>query len=583
MSNPTNNSHTEQVGGVRFANADAAALLGGHLAQCSNPDPEGWQIVKHNPSRTVYHGRIDDQEIYLKHYHGRSLIHRLRRLLGRSEAMREMAFSQYLSSRSVPTAPTLAARSEGGTEWLATRAVTPAVPGDKWHEQQLLRGRQGQREIQKHIAALAKLIGKMHRAGVVHQDLHCGNVMIQTDTHKPRLVLMDLHRMTRRRRLSRRMMAANIAQLFHDRQFFTTRSERLRFLKHYLPVCGAAGTLRGWKVLVENFARRHTGRQHAQRDRRIMGLNRYFTPITSRGGWRGHVVLASKRRLGGSAAAELVLQAKDWREVLADPKSLLYGPDVTEIKDSHSARIVRRKLKIGPHELDIYIKQPRQKRFLKRLMSFVRPSRPLRAFRMGHELLTRRIATALPLAVMERRFGPLLLESILITETVHAPHLYDFMNTQLSNPPKGDTSLSFPQQRQLAQEVLWQLGRMLQQLHDNFFAHRDLKATNIRVRWSPGERPEIVLLDLDGLARVRFMTARRKFRGLMRLNVSLLQCPVVNHAGQLRMLLGYLRRPGSGRIHFKPYWRVLEEWSARKLRQQIRSRRRRQKAIRRPA
>ena len=68
----------------------------------------------------------------------------------------------------------------------------------------------------------------------------------------------------------------------------------------------------------------------------------------------------------------------------------------------------------------------------------------------------------------------------------------------------------------------------------------------------------------------------------MRLNVSLLECPAVTHAGRLRMLLGYLRRPGAGRINFKPYWRELERWSARKLRQQIRSRRRKQRAVRRP-
>jgi hypothetical protein len=69
----------------------------------------------------------------------------------------------------------------------------------------------------------------------------------------------------------------------------------------------------------------------------------------------------------------------------------------------------------------------------------------------------------------------------------------------------------------------------------------------------------------------------------MRLNVSLLACPTVNQAGRLRMLLGYLRRPGCGRIDFKPYWRVLEEWSQKKIRRQIRSRRKRQKAARRPA
>ena len=154
---------------------------------------------------------------------------------------------------------------------------------------------------------------------------------------------------------------------------------------------------------------------------------------------------------------------------------------------------------------------------------------------------------------------------------------------QLNEARLGDRRMSVPQQRQLAQEVLWQMGRLLQRLHDSGFAHRDLKANNMLVRWSPGEPPEIVLLDLDGLSRRRrHLTARRKFQGLMRLNVSLLECPVVNHAGRLRMLLGYLRRPGSGRIHFKPYWRMLERWSGRKLRQQIRSRRKRQRAVRKP-
>ena len=79
------------------------------------------------------------------------------------------------------------------------------------------------------------------------------------------------------------------------------------------------------------------------------------------------------------------------------------------------------------------------------------------------------------------------------------------------------------------------------------------------------------------------MTARQEFQGLMRLNVSLLECPAVTHAGRLRMLLGYLRRPGAGRINFKPYWRQLQRWSRGKIRRQIRSRQRRQRAQRRSA
>lgn len=564
--------------GVCFADAETEAMLRPHLDALAAPKPEVWEIVKQNDSRTVYRGVLEGREVYLKHYHNRSWIHRLRRRLGISEAMREFRLARYLFSRGVPTAPPLAACRNRQYEWLLTRAVAPAEPCDAWHERQGRRGAEGQKRIRCCTAALGRLIGRMHLAGVIHDDLHCGNILVRTDGTGSTvdLVLMDLHRAYRRRRLSRRRRAINLAHLYHDRHPFTTRTDRLRFLRHYIAAGGSRGSVRGWLYWIERFAARHTRRQYAQRARRTHGKNRYFTPLRLDGGWRGHVVLASKRHLGGSRAAQMVLTEQGWREALQDIEGLFVDPTAEQIKNSRHTRIVRRRLRIGEHEVDVFLKRQRS-RWYKVPVDCFRASRPLRAFRLGHALLTRRIATALPLAALERRVGPFLRDSILITETVSAPHLYDFMNTWLSVPPRGDTPLSVPQQRQLAQEVLWQLGRMLQQLHDNRFAHRDLKATNLRVRWSPGERPEVVLLDLDGMRRVWCMTARRKLQGLMRLNVSLLQCPVVNHAGRLRMLMGYLRRPGAGRINFKPYWRLLEEWSARKLRQQIRSRRRRQR------
>ncbi|MBN1554916.1 MAG: hypothetical protein JXA11_09235 [Phycisphaerae bacterium] len=576
MKHTNDNSAPVREGKVRFADASVAAMLRPHLAALSDPNPDDWTIVKQNPSRTVYRGRLENQDVYLKHYHGRSWDHRFRRALGFSDAIHEFRLATYLQSRGVPTAKPLAACCDKETEWLLTRAVAPAEPCDIWHEKQLQNGTEGQTLIRRGAAALGELIGNMHRAGVVHSDLHCGNILVRTDGRKIHLVLMDLHRAYRRRRLSRRRQAANLAHLLHDRRYFTTRTDRLRFLMHYIVAGGSRGSARGWQYLIEQFAVRHTRRQHAQRARRTRGLNRYFAPVRLETGWRGHVVLASKRHMGGSTAAEVVFTREGWLEALGDIESLFSAPEAEGIKDGRFCRIARRRLAIGEHEVDVFLKRQKP-RWTKALIDCLRPSRPSRAFHLGHALLTRRIATALPLAALEKRKGPFLRDSILITETVQAPHLYDFMNNWLSVPPKGDTPLSVPQQRQLAQEVLWQLGRMLQQMHDNKFSHRDLKATNLRVRWSPGQRPEVVLLDLDGMRRVVCMSMRLRLRGLMRLNVSLLQCPVVNHAGRLRMLLGYLRRPGVGRINFKPYWRLLEEWSARKLRRQIRSRRRRQR------
>lgn len=565
---------------VRFADTSAAALLCDHLDELSRPADAGWEQVKHNASRTVYHRQIDDRCVYLKHYHSRTLAHRLGRLFGFSDANCEMRFSQYLSSHGVPTAQSLASGSSNGVEWLVTLAVAPARRGDEWHLEQLDRAKPGLRAIRKAIVALAELIGQMHTVGVIHCDLHAQNLLVRTDTPDPALVLMDLHRMKKRRRLSRRARVANLGQLLHDRFEWTSRTDRLRFLKHYLRISRPPGTLRGWVYMVEDFASRHRRRLYAQRDRRIFRDNQYFNHIKLPNFWSGYVVLSSKRKMAESKAAEMTFRTEDWKRVLEQPGRLLRGEGVEVIKDTPGCIIVRRNLTVGNHTVKVYIKSPRRKQPWKLLLDCFRSARPIRAFGLGHKLLTRRIATALPLATIQRRIGCFLLDSMLIVEAVDGQHLNLFLNQWLGNPSEGDAPLNYAQRRALGRDVLWQMGKLLQYLHDNNFHHRDLKGPNMIVQWSANKSPEIVLVDLDGLRPVRRLTARQQFHGLMRLNVSLLRCPGVNHAGRLRMLLGYLRRPGCGQINFKPYWRMLENWSDKKLRDQIRSRRMRQKASR---
>jgi tRNA A-37 threonylcarbamoyl transferase component Bud32 len=561
-----------------FEREDLAAVLGA----IADPASPAARLVKHNSSRTVWRVQTDDRAVYVKRYHPRSLWGRLKRAGGVGRARRELEYAQYLLARGVPAPTVLACGVVQGREYLVSQAVEPAQAADLWHMDRIDRdGPADRRQVALAAAALGELVGRMHAAGVIHGDLHCGNVLVRTDAHRPWLVLLDLHRMHRRRGLSRRQMTANLAQLYYDRFNFSRLADRLRFLKHYLAASGAGGSVAGWACMIEDFARRHARRQLSGRDRRIFASNTYFAPLRLGRGWRANVVLSSRQRLAGSAAAALTFEAPAWREAISRPEALFEGPGVEVVKDSPSSLVVRRRLRVGPHEVDVFIKRSRRKHPWKWPIDCLRPSRSKRAFELGHVLLARRIATALPLAALERRWGPLLRDNILITEAVEAPQLHRFLEAHLG-PPRTDTPLSAVQQRQLAQQVLGRLGVLVRRLHDNRLAHRDLKANNLLVKWSPQRRPEVVLVDLDGLKRVRWMTSQHGFGGLMRLNVSLLECPVVNHAGRLRMLLGYLRRGRTGRLDFKPYWRVLEDWSAKKLRRQIRSRRRRQRAVRRP-
>ena len=568
---------------VTYADAEAEKLLAAHLKSLNAPGQPVWNQVKQNASRTVYRGTIDGTDIYIKHFHGKSFFHRVARILRVSQARREMHYAKYLRARGV-AAPKPLAASTGDIEWFAAVAVVDAVPGDKWHATQRNSGPEGAKKITQATDAMAELISQMHACGVIHRDLHCGNILVSGDSNPPKLVLTDLHRLTHRVGLTRLAKTANLAQLLHDLRDTTTRTQRLRFLKHYLACSKSRGTLRGWEYLIDQMARRYTRKHRAHRDRRINRKNRYFAPVSPAPGWKGHVVLASKHCPPGSTAGTHVFTRAQWEAILAQGPSLLEGEDVKVIKDSPSGRVVQRKLKVGDIELEVHIKRPRRKQSWKILMDCFRASRPLRAFRLGHQMMTRGVDTALPLAAMERRIGPFLTDSILITETVHASHMNQFLHIRLAHVADPQLAgLSEAEQSTVAQNVLRSLGRMVRRLHDNNLVHRDLKSGNILVHWTPEDGPSVILIDLDGLKRVSRITMRQRFQGLMRLNVSLLQCTAVSHAGRLRMLLGYLRRPGAGRIEFKPYWRLLQNWSAQKLNQQITSRRKRQRKRKRDA
>jgi hypothetical protein len=158
-------------------------------------------------------------------------------------------------------------------------------------------------------------------------------------------------------------------------------------------------------------------------------------------------------------------------------------------------------------------------------------SRSMAAFRRGHALLARGIATARPAAAADMRHGGKLVGTLLMTEPVDGVPLPDWLK---QNPPPADR-----------RRLTWLLARMVRRLHDAGFTHRDLKAPNVLVSpaTGPGARP--VLVDLDGLRGGRQVSARKRIRSLMRLSVSLDEFEVARRTDRLRFLRAYLRPAGT--------------------------------------
>lgn len=82
------------------------------------------------------------------------------------------------------------------------------------------------------VHEVALVVRKMHRAGMHHQDLYSGHILLPKDPARG-IHLLDLGRVRRCRWLSMTWIIKDLAQLHYSTGWFTA-TERLRFLQTYL-------------------------------------------------------------------------------------------------------------------------------------------------------------------------------------------------------------------------------------------------------------------------------------------------------------------------------------------------------------
>jgi hypothetical protein len=239
------------------------------------------------------------------------------------------------------------------------------------------------------------------------------------------------------------------------------------------------------------------------------------------------------------------LDPDDWRRALSDVRRLIEaepGPGERVHRNKPGATVVRRQLQVGPHALDVFIKQHRPRSAVGRLIDLFRSSRAKRAFRQGHRLMMHGLSTALPLACLERRVGPVVVESVLVTEAAaEAVALHRFLAGPFAAmPPRQQAGA----RRQLAEQI----GRAVAVLWRCGLVHRDLKAPNLLVRCEAGRPAELVVIDLDGVRRA----GPDRARALRRVAQSADELAGLTRTDRLRVLRAFL---GPGQP-WKPLWRA---------------------------
>src|SRR4051812_29875790 len=157
------------------------------------------QVVKQGPHRTVYRVRLDGLDVHLKHYPVYDLRAWLRQLVRPSKARTEYEIAERLAARGVPTVVPLAVGERvttlgAGESWLVTETLAGTEPLSTFVERLPQMDARRQTALRQRLAvALGRFTARLHNAGVLHHDLHAGNLLARWTDDEPELFLIDLH------------------------------------------------------------------------------------------------------------------------------------------------------------------------------------------------------------------------------------------------------------------------------------------------------------------------------------------------------------------------------------------------------
>ncbi len=505
--------------------------------------------VKQGFGRTVYRVDLPHRSFFVKHLRSTGLVQAAKLLFRDGACRREYAKARELSDRGVPAIVPIALGERRRGLWLresflVTEAVPQACTLDEYLAVHLPRLDAAERfDVRvRLIAALARLCADAHRAGVFHDDLHGGNILLRLDTCRPgerrapELFLADLPGVQLSGPLDVARTRESLVMLCAAFLSRSSQADRRRFWSAYLAARPEAGVVDRdlYAAELQRAAFHHARRIVRRRDKRAWTDNRDF--------YRLNVV-------DGTAHAVRELPRTMVEQLLKSPEKFWQANVDRPVKLSHGSLVVEAELPLVDRSLPVAVKRLRPKTWWKALSLYLRRGRAPEAWYRGHALLARGIPTARPLVVYEPRSGRLQRDGYLLTEWLVGAqdvHLYGW---ELARRGADE-------RRRRTRQSAEALGRTVGRLHDQGFAHRDLKGNNLLLR-ERRDGVEPFLIDLDGLRQMPRVSFRAACRNLTRLAVSIEMHPWISRTDRLRFLRAYLRQRLDDRATWKTWWRAV--------------------------
>lgn len=193
-----------------------------------------WEPVASSAFAAVSRFEWEGRPYYYKRYLERGWLEAVKARVFGSRAERAWRGGLLLEENAFATPEVVVAGWRGA----ACFAVTRAVVGGMGLEQYLRRmkartGPEARRAAWRVEEELGRMVGRMHKDGIIHGDLRWGNVLVEGEPENLRFVLLDNERTKRYRRAPRRKILKNLVQLNMIPNLAMSRTERMRFWRAY--------------------------------------------------------------------------------------------------------------------------------------------------------------------------------------------------------------------------------------------------------------------------------------------------------------------------------------------------------------
>ena len=344
--------------------------------------------------------------------------------------------------------------------------------------------------------SLARLVADIHSKKIFYRDLHAGNILIRTEGDgQHQLFLIDLHRAWRPFKLLQRMRIRDLAQLGNS--LIEISSERSRFLEEYLNAAGyTKESFEFFSNKLETMALRLETRRLKSRSKRCIVNSTTFEVYKSlREQYFG------RREFGRLASSKVI-------EEHAHQLQLNQTAILKETKNS----VITTHGKNSALPRAVCVKHYFYRGLKYVLKSLAVKSRALKSWIAGNSLLVRGISTPLPLALVEKKYGPFIYESFLITEWLpDAPELNDYVACLHKQ------AVSAGEKRKFIQS----LAMAIRNLHEKGIYHADLKSTNVLVREEGPGRWTFYFVDLERVKFKKNLTFMERANNLAQINASI--------------------------------------------------------------